>query len=66
MIKADTLEALMYDLPLLVAAFRRRNRLTQTLAAQLAGVGKNTIARIEAGYPCDVTTLIALLRWMEN
>lgn len=59
------LQALMYDLPLLVAAHRRHRKLNLQDAASQAGVAPSTINRVENGFSCDVKTLIHLLRWME-
>jgi hypothetical protein len=58
----------MYDLPLIVAASRRRRKLTLGGAAGQAGVPTSMLGRIENGYGegCDVRTLIKVLRWLEN
>lgn len=56
----------MYDLPLLVAASRGRRRLSLHTAAREAGIAISTLSRIENGFPCDVYTLITVLKWIED
>jgi hypothetical protein len=59
------LEALMYDLPLLVASTRGRRRESLHTAARNAEIAVSTLYRIESGLYCDVRTLIRVLRWLE-
>jgi len=66
MITSHRLEALMYDLPLLLAATRRRSGYSMHAVAMQAGCAVSTISRVEAGYSCDVKTLILVLRWIET
>lgn len=66
MITADRLQALMYDLPLLVAASRGRRGVSLHSAAHTAGVSPSTLHRLENGYFCDVRTVINVLRWIES
>lgn len=54
----------MYDLPCLVAATRRRRRLTLKQAAAEMGCAIMTVHRVENGLGCHIGTLIALLAWM--
>lgn len=56
----------MYDLPCLVAATRRRRGLSLRAAAAEVDCALMTIYRIEDGYGCHISTLIALLAWMER
>jgi hypothetical protein len=58
----------MYDLPLIVAASRRRRKQTLHGAASYAGVPTSMMGRIENGYGegCDVRTLIKVLHWLES
>jgi len=65
MITAADIQALMYDLPVLLAASRGRRGMSMHAAAHDAGVSSSTIHRIEGGYSCDVYTLILILRWIE-
>jgi hypothetical protein len=65
-ITSHRLEALMYDLPLLLAASRGRRGLSITATAAEVGCAVSTISRMEAGFSCDVRTLILLLRWIEG
>lgn len=66
MITANLLEALMYDLPLLVAASRGRRGVSLHSVAIAVGVSPSTLHRLEGGYPCDVRTVINVLRWIES
>lgn len=66
-ITSTELKALMYDLPLLVAATRRRRRQSVRAAAAKVGVASSTMFRIESSKgDCDVHTLILILRWIET
>lgn len=56
----------MYDLPCLVAATRRRRRLTLKQAAAEMGCAIMTVHRVENGLGCHIGTLIALLAWMDR
>lgn len=64
-VTAADLEVLMYGLPHLVAASRRRRGLTMHGAAAQIGVAASTITRIEQGHSCDVRVLIRVLAWLE-
>ena len=66
MITSAALEALLYDLPLLVAASRGRRRINMRTAAAQAGVATMTIQRVEQGKGCEARTLIRLLAWLEQ
>ena len=66
MITAEQLSALMYDLPILVAACRNRRGLTMRAAALQIGVVSSTIHRVERGVGCDVDTLILILDWLHR
>lgn len=65
-ITAVALEALMYDLPLIVAATRRRRGINMRTAAAQCGLATMTIQRVEQGYGCEVRTLIRILAWLET
>lgn len=66
MITSTELQRLLYDLPTLVAATRRRRRQNIRDAADRIGCAVSTVSRIENGYGCDATTLVRVLRWIET
>lgn len=66
MITAARLQALMYDLPLLIAASRGRRAVSMHVVAATVGISPSTVHRVEGGYSCDVGTLVRLLHWLEN
>lgn len=55
-----------YALGVILRAARKRKMLTQTQAAKMAGVGQDTISRVESGNPgTTVDTLFRLMSALE-
>lgn len=60
----DELIGVLEALPVLVREKRRRDRLSLRRAAELTGVGFNTISRFEQGEACSLGNAVQLLRWV--
>jgi DNA-binding XRE family transcriptional regulator len=53
-------------LPLLLREARRSRRLPMRVAAQEVGLSPATLCRIEAGEDCELSSALALLRWLDG
>lgn len=61
----DEIVAVLDALPILVREKRRRDRMSLRAAGDAAGVGFNTLARIEGGEKhCSLPNAISVLRWL--
>lgn len=60
------LAGLLDRLPFLLREARRARRLTLRVAATQAGVAYATLYRVESGEDCQLSTVLALLRWLDG
>lgn len=66
MIEANDLQALLYDLPAIVAYRRRHMHLSMREAAAIIGIAQSTLCNLEGSANIDTKTLIAVLRWLDT
>jgi transcriptional regulator with XRE-family HTH domain len=62
----DEIQALLADLPWIVKEIRDRHELSLRYVAERTGVSPNTIWRFEHDADSPLSTVLAVLRWLDT